>query len=266
MYDHYNRKINYLRISVTDRCNLRCTYCMPEEGIILKKHNEILRFEEIIEIVQTGAKLGISKIRITGGEPLIRKDLPELISNIWKTKGIEDVGLTTNGILLERDAGKLKEAGLKRINVSLDTINPEKYMRITRHNKLDAVISGLLMAKKLGLNPIKINFVRIKGVNEDDEKQVKKFCARNDFEIRFIKQMDLSTGQFYPVEGGSGGICSNCNRIRLTADGNIVPCLFSDYGYSIKELGIESAFYRALENKPLIGKVSVNRQFYNIGG
>lgn len=266
MYDRFNRKINYLRISVTDRCNLRCTYCMPEEGITLKKHKDILSFDEITEVVKTGVKLGINKIRFTGGEPLVRKGFPKLINQIRRMDGIDDIGLTTNGILLAEKAYELKEAGLKRVNISLDTLNAEKYAKITRFNKLEEVLHSIFTVKKIGFFPIKINFVRIKGVNEDDENDVKDFCNKYGLELRFIKQMNLSAGEFYPVEGGMGGRCNICNRLRLTADGYLVPCLFSDHGYSVRNNNIEQAFLNALNIKPLNGKTSVRYQFYNIGG
>ncbi len=266
MLDRFNRNITYLRISVTDRCNLRCRYCMPEEGVSLKDHKEILSFEEITDVVNTGVKLGISKIRLTGGEPLVRKDISELIRMIKAIDGIDDIGLTTNGTLLPKMAEELWNAGLRRLNISLDTVNREKYREITRTDRLDAVLEGIEIAKKTGFDPIKINFVRIPGVNEEDEKEVKAFCNQQGLRIRFIRQMNLSSGEFYPVEGGSGGTCKICNRLRMTADGKIIPCLFSDVGYSIRETGIEEAFFRALNIKPESGHISKNHHFYNIGG
>ncbi len=266
MLDRFNRNITYLRISVTDRCNLRCRYCMPEEGIALKDHRDILSFEEIIDVVNTGVKLGINKIRLTGGEPLVRKDVSKLIAMIKATEGIDDIGLTTNGTLLPVFAQDLWNAGLRRLNISLDTLNKAKYREITRTDKLNQVLEGIEVAKKSGFDPIKINFVRIPGVNEEDEKEVKAFCKQQGLKIRFIRQMDLSSGEFYPVEGGSGGTCKICNRLRLTADGKIIPCLFSDFGYSIRESGVEAAFYKALNMKPESGHVSKNHSFYNIGG
>jgi len=266
MLDRFNRKISYLRISVTDRCNFRCTYCMPEDGIPYKEHEDILSFEEIIEVVRTGVELGIEKIRFTGGEPLIRKGIVDLISEVAKIDGIKDIGLTTNGVLLTKMAKDLKEAGLHRVNISLDTVDPEKFKKITRVGKLQDVFDGIEAAKKAGLVPIKINFVRMKGFNDTDEIEVRAFCEENDLKLRFIRQMDLSKGEFYPVEGGDGGICSKCNRLRLTADGHIVPCLFSDYGYNVREMGIREAFYKALNIKPLEGKKANKHHFYNIGG
>ncbi len=266
MLDQFNRNITYLRISVTDRCNLRCTYCMPEECIIQKDRTHILSFDEIIDVVKFASVARITKIRLTGGEPLVRKGLPELISRISGIEGIKEVTLTTNGILLSQMARSLKQAGLNRVNISLDTLNPEKYRQITRVGNLKDVLVGIDAAKAVGLEPVKINFVRIKGVNEEDEAKVKNYCLAKGLTVRMIHQMDLEAGEFYPVEGGKGGICSMCDRLRLTSDGYLKPCLFSDEGFNIRELGIENAFNLALQNKPLNGKKCVTHQFYNIGG
>ena len=266
MLDRYNRQINYLRISVTDRCNFRCVYCMPAEGVPLKKHDEILSFDEIEKIVKVGTKLGISKIRLTGGEPLVRKDLPKLIQMIANIKAINDISLTTNGVLLPHMANQLKAAGLNRINVSLDTLNAEKFKQITRIGDLEDVLNGIDMALKADLRPVKINFVRIPGENEEDEEVVKAFCKEKKLQLRFIRQMNLKTGVFYPVEGGAGGVCKICNRLRLTADGYLVPCLHSDLRFSVRELGIEEAFLRASHFKPEKGVGTESHEFSNIGG
>lgn len=266
MYDRFKRHINYLRISVTDRCNFRCIYCMPEEGIPLKKHEEILSFNEIVEVVSHGVQNGINKIRITGGEPLVRKNLPELIQMIASIEGIEEIGMTTNGVLLPRYAIGLKGAGLTRVNISLDTLDPEKFKMITRTGSIDDVLKGIEAARSAGLNPVKINFVRIPGVNEEDEKEVKNFCHQNGLEIRYIRQMDLRTGKYYPVEGGSGGVCEICNRLRLTADGYLTPCLHSSLRFNIRELGIKEAYRRAIEFKPEKGIGTESHEFSNIGG
>ena len=266
MLDQFNRQINYLRISVTDRCNLRCVYCMPAEGVPLKKHEDILSFDEITEIVRIGAKLGINKIRITGGEPLVRKDLPILIQMISEIEGIEDIGMTTNGILLPKYAKELKAAGLKRVNISLDTLDPEKFKKITRVGELDDVLQGIDAALEVGFQPVKINFVRIPGMNEADEKAVKAFCEEKNLKLRFIRQMNLKTGEYYPVEGGSGGNCSICNRLRLTADGYLVPCLHSELRVNIRESGVEKAFLQAIELKPEKGVGTKSHEFSNIGG
>ena len=266
MFDRYNRHITYLRISVTDRCNFRCEYCMPAEGVPLKKHEDILSFDEIVEVVRFGAKQGINKIRITGGEPLVRQDLPKLIQMISNIEGIEDIGMTTNGVLLPKYAKELKAAGLSRVNISLDTLNPEKFKKITRLGNLNDVLHGIDAAIEARLNPVKINFVRIPGENESDEKEVKEYCQKKDIKLRFIRQMNLKTGEFYPVKGGSGGVCSICNRLRLTADGHLVPCLHSELRFNIRELGIEKAYLQAIDLKPEKGIGTESHEFSNIGG
>ena len=239
---------------------------MPAEGVPLKTHNEILSFEEILEIVKVGTKQGINKIRITGGEPLVRKNLHELINMISEVDGIQDIGMTTNGVLLPKFAKKLKKAGLHRINVSLDTLDPEKFKRITRLGNVDDVLAGIKAAQRAGLDPVKINFVRIPGENEEDEEVVRAFCKKNGLKLRFIRQMNLKTGEFYPVNGGSGGICSVCNRLRLSADGHIVPCLHSGLRFNVRELGIEEAYRKAIEMKPEKGIGTESHEFSNIGG
>lgn len=266
MFDRFNRHINYLRISVTDRCNFRCEYCMPADGIPLKKHNDILSFNEIVEVVKVGTKLGIKKIRLTGGEPLVRSNLAELISILSDIPEIEDIGLTTNGVLLSKYAKQLKAAGLNRVNISLDTLNPEKFKKITRTGELKDVLQGIDAAIEAHLCPIKINFVRIKGENELDEQAVRDFCKTKGLELRFIRQMDLRTGEFYAVEGGEGGICNICNRLRLTADGFIVPCLHANLRFNIRKLGIKQAYHQAITFKPETGMGTTSHNFSNIGG
>ncbi|MBC8319571.1 MAG: GTP 3',8-cyclase MoaA [Bacteroidetes bacterium] len=266
MYDKFKRKINYLRISITDRCNLRCTYCMPEEGIQLMEHSDIISFEEIVDVVKISVGLGIDKVRITGGEPLVRKGIVDLVAMITKIPGIVDFGLTTNGILLKKYAKGLKEAGLHRVNVSLDTLNPQRYNQITRLGKIEDVLQGIAEAQKVGLTPVKINCVIKKSSQEPDAIEVAEYCRKNNFQIRFIHQMELSMGHFTVVEGGDGGDCSICNRIRLTANGNIKPCLFNNLEYNIRDIGIEEAIAKALKHKPSCGSKNTNGTFYNIGG
>ena len=266
MYDRFNRKINYLRISVTDRCNLRCIYCMPECGIEQIRHEDILSFEEIIEIVKYGALNGIDKIRITGGEPLVRKGTVSLVEMISKVDGIKEITMTTNGILLSEYAGKLKKAGLHRVNISLDTVDPDKYTEITRGGDIKKVIAGIVAAQKAGLTPIKINCVVKKDSKEPDALGVKDFCERMNLQIRFIHLMNLNHGHFSVVEGGSGGNCSQCNRLRLNAKGDLMPCLFSDIAFNVRKEGIKNAFDKALANKPEAGTSSDSHEFYNIGG
>ncbi|HPD96446.1 MAG TPA: radical SAM protein [Tenuifilaceae bacterium] len=266
MFDKYNRKITYLRISVTDKCNLRCTYCMPAEGIEHIPHSEILTFEEIVDFTRIAAKNGINKVRITGGEPLVRKGIVSLVNMLSKIEGITDLSMTTNGVLLANFAHDLKAAGLQRVNISLDTLDPEKYKTITRVGSINDVIKGIEAAKQVGFNPIKINCVVENDANEPDAKAVKQFALENGLVPRFIPKMDLEHGIFGVVDGGDGGNCAICNRIRLTANGMVKPCLFSNSGYSIRELGAEQAFKMAIENKPACGTINQTGQFYNIGG
>lgn len=265
MFDRYNRSINYLRISVTDRCNLRCTYCMPEEGVRLLDHSDILSFEEIAEFTRMAIANGITKVRLTGGEPLVRKNIVELVSMLAEIDGLEDLSMTTNGILLEKYATDLKQAGLNRINISLDTVNPDNYCQITRNGELAVVLEGIEAAQQAGLEPIKINCVLL-GQHDEETRQLKQFCENRGFSLRFIHQMNLKTGEFSTVEGGEGGNCSKCNRIRLLANGDIKPCLFSDLAYNIRELGFQEALNLALGNKPRSGTYNQSGEFYNIGG
>lgn len=266
MYDSFNRKINYLRISVTDRCNLRCQYCMPAEGIKPMDHAEILRFEEIIEVARFAIEHGVSKIRITGGEPLVRKGIVSLVEMLAKLPGLNDLGMTTNGILLNRFALQLAEAGLNRVNVSLDTIDPVRYNQITRLGNIEDVFRGIEAAQEAGLLPVKINCVVDQSSDEADAQEVKAFCEKNGLQVRFIPRMDLETGQFSVVEGGDGGHCSTCNRMRLTANGDLKPCLFSDLAFNVRNLGVEAAYLEAIKQKPACGSINHTNQFHNIGG
>lgn len=266
MLDKFNRRINYLRVSVTDRCNLRCQYCMPEEGVPLFNHSDSISFEEIVDVVKTAVKLGADKVRLTGGEPLVRKGIVSLVSMISEIDGIRDLAMTTNGLLLEQYAEKLKGAGLQRINISLDTTDPRRYKELTRGGNLEQALLGIEAAKKAGFDPIKINCVVWKSKDETDASGVRKFCEENHLQVRYIRWMNLATGEFSVVEGGEGGDCRHCNRLRLTSNGIIKPCLFSDIGYSIREHSIEEAFRLVLENKPRCGTFSNDNKFYNIGG
>lgn len=266
MLDRFDRRINYLRISVTDRCNLRCKYCMPAEGVKLIPHSEILSYEEISEVVKVVAAMGIDKIRLTGGEPLVRRDIVQLVKMISKIEGVKDLGLTTNGQLLEQMAQELFDAGLKRINISLDTIDPQKYNDITRGGDISNVFKGIDAARKAGFNPIKINCVVTSRSDEPEAQKVKEYCKEQGLQSRFIHQMNLKTGEFSIVEGGSGGDCKSCNRLRLTSDGKIKPCLFTNLEYDIRKLGIKKAIETALDNKPERGSINLNNCFNNIGG
>ncbi len=266
MFDSFNRQINYLRISVTDRCNLRCVYCMPEDGVRQLQHNEILSFEEITNVAYTAVKLGIDKIRITGGEPLVRKGIVSLVEMLADIPGIRDLSMTSNGTLLKQFAQPLKNAGLMRVNVSLDTLDPARYRILTRGGDLQQVLEGIMAAREAGLTPLKINCVVKSSSREQDALEVAAYCEENGLEIRFIHQMSLTEGHFSVVEGGSGGDCSHCNRIRLTASGKLLPCLFSGIEYDIRKMGAEQAIRAAIANKPACGSMNLKGEFYNIGG
>ncbi|MBW9145577.1 GTP 3',8-cyclase MoaA [Clostridium sp. CM028] len=194
MRDSHGRDINYLRISVTDRCNLRCIYCMPEQGIKSKNHVDILRFEEILKIVKAAEKLGINKVRYTGGEPLVMKDLDKLIYETSKLPGIDDIAITTNGILLSGMASDLKKAGLKRVNISLDTLDKEKFKSITRIGNLDKVMESIDKCLTLGLKPVKINTVLMKGFNDAEFEGFLTLIREMPIEVRFIELMPIGEG------------------------------------------------------------------------
>ena len=298
LFDPYKRKINYLRISVTDRCNLRCRYCMPEEGIPLIPHDEILRYEEILRIVRAFSEEGISKVRLTGGEPLIRKGLVDFVAKLSQIEGIEDLSLTTNGILLKDFAEDLKKAGLKRINISLDSLKRERFCQITRRDDFDRVWAGIEESMRVGLDPIKINMVAIRGVNDDEIEAFARLTLRFPLTIRYIEYMPSGNGEEWKendiltipqiknrlermgqvvsipsdkwdgpakrfrIEGAIGEIgligpvsshfCEDCNRLRLTADGKIRTCLFSDKEIDVKELIRKGGSDRDLKDRLLL--------------
>jgi GTP 3',8-cyclase len=278
--DRFDRIINYLRISITDRCNLRCKYCI-EKDFPFVPHDEILKYEEIIRFVRICAHLGVRKVRLTGGEPLSRRNLPYLISEIRDTAGIEDISLTTNGVFLPDRIDELKEAGLTRVNISLDTLKPDRFHYITGFDVFNRVMEGIERAKQVGLNPVKINTVIIKGFNDDEILDFARFANAKEVEVRFIEFMPFSQtnlwdaskvmtsaslmqlirevyelapyrnahkgpATMFTMKGGPGKIgfispisshiCKDCNRIRLTSDGKLKPCLFSDQEYDVKSL------------------------------
>ncbi|HRY33558.1 MAG TPA: radical SAM protein [Bacteroidales bacterium] len=265
MYDSFDRHIHYLRISVTDRCNLRCTYCMPPEGVRLIHHTQVLSYEEILEIADIAVSLGFDKIRITGGEPLVRKGVAGLV-RMLAGLDISDLSMTTNGTLLRQYAGSMKEAGLMRINVSLDTVDPQRYREITRGGEVRDVLDGIDAALDAGISPVKINCVVNGSTEGKDAVEVAHYAANRGLEVRYIHQMNLSKGHFAVVEGGDGGDCSRCSRLRLTANGLIKPCLFDDLAFDTRTLGAREAIRRAVEYKPAGGSINCSGHFYNIGG
>ena len=305
--DHYSRPIQYLRISVTDRCNLRCLYCMPPEGIAWQAHENILRYEEIETVVRAAASLGISKVRLTGGEPLVRLGVEDLVRALARVPGVDDLAMTTNGILLPRYATRLAEAGLRRVNVSLDTLSAERFQRITRCGRIEDVLAGIAAAHQAALEPVKINVVVIRGMNDDEVVSFARKTLQERWDVRFIEWMPVGQlgdgnwgdgvvmadamrqeiegtlgtlvaaktsigsgpARYYRLPGAEGTIgfiapvsehfCFHCNRLRLTADGQLRPCLLSDeeidlrtplrQGADVDE--IQALILQAIESKPL---------------
>jgi cyclic pyranopterin phosphate synthase len=323
--DSFGRSINYLRISVTDRCNLRCLYCMPPEGVPQISHSEILSYEEIWTVVRVAAELGIYKIRLTGGEPLVRADSPKLIKMLSQIEGIEELSLTTNGTFLKKYALELKQAGLSRVNVSLDTLKPDKFRYITRLGKLKTVLEGIEAAKEAGFGPVKINTVVMRGINDDEILDFARMTYEDGWHVRFIELMPFKgvaefvpsvelrqhisllgklepcpdsieiTGNgpamYYRLAGARGTIgfispltepsfCSRCNRMRLTSDGKLRPCLLGEdeidlkiplrNNASMEEL--KSLILKAVASKPEHHNLEggnirlVNRKMSQIGG
>jgi len=266
LYDGFSRRINYLRLSVIDRCNLRCRYCRPEDGIELSRTKPVLSFEEILDFVRLAVRMGIDKVRVTGGEPLFRRDIVTLVAMLAEVDGIRDLAMTTNGTLLAKYARPLKDAGLHRVNVSLDSVDPERYRQITVLGQVEDVLAGIAAAREAGLFPVKLNCVVRESPDEPDAAGVAEFGRREGLEVRFIREMDLATGRFWQVIGGDGGRCSQCNRLRLTCQGELFPCLFSDLKFDIRELGNEEAIRRAVAAKPESGRTSRNHSFDSVGG
>ena len=221
--DSFQRPINYLRISVTDRCNLRCAYCMPAEGVSLMSHSDILSYEEIYTIVKTAAELGINKVRLTGGEPLVRDGLPELLRMLRGIDIIDDISLTTNGTMLAQYAAELKRAGLQRVNISLDTLKADRFESITRCGNLEDTLSGIEAAKSAGLNPVKINVVVMSGINDDELPDFAAKTINEGWHVRFIELMPLSGDE--PVVSKLVSV-SDMKR-RLDPLGKMEPCRVS---------------------------------------
>jgi cyclic pyranopterin phosphate synthase len=312
LVDPFQRSITYLRVSLTDRCNLRCVYCMPEAGIKFVPRQEILTLEEIARVVRIAAGMGLRRVRLTGGEPLVRNGITQLVRWIAETPGIEDISLTTNGMVLASYAEELARAGLKRVNVSLDTIRPDRFRQITRQGDLAAVHEGIAAARAAGLSPIKINVVVMREVNDDEVADIARTTLEEDWEVRFIElmpfmdeqetcikdtslvlgfvptqevqgQIEAALGPLEPAATKAGGgparyyrlpgakgligfispltehqFCASCNRMRLTAEGQIRPCLLTDHEVDLKETlrsggsddDLRARILLALETKP----------------
>jgi GTP 3',8-cyclase len=266
MLDNFNREITYLRISVIDRCNLRCHYCMPQNGVHLKNHTEILSLEEIITVAKEAVNLGVTKIRLTGGEPLLRRNIVYLVEQLARLPGLKDLAMTTNGTLLAQHAQSLANAGLNRVNISIDTLDCNKFANITGHNLLDDVLAGIDAAIAAQLLPIKLNCVVTELTTEDDLIALQNFADDKNLELRLIPQMDFKNGKFTVIESHGGGDCQNCNRIRLLSNGKILPCLFSDLTFDIKQMGIREALLAAIANKPKCGTACRQQWMVNLGG
>ena len=268
LFDPFNRRITALRVSVTDKCNFRCTYCMPAQGISLKPHWEILRLEQIAEVVRTAAAMGISKIKLTGGEPLVRKNIESLVAMIGSVTEITDFGMTTNGSLLTPGlARRLKAAGLMRVNISFDTLDPRRFSAITRGGNITAVLAGIDAALGAGLAPVKINMVVFDDTSRADETAMKKFCDNLGLRLQTIAHFSLDDRA-----GHRAGTtdkpppCAGCNRLRLTADGYLKPCLFSDHEIKVDFTDITGSLLAAVGAKPERGIACVTRAMNQIGG
>jgi len=266
--DSHGRAITYLRISVTDRCNYRCTYCMPAEGVALKQHSEMLRYEDIIRIAKCAAEMGINKLRLTGGEPLIRRDIEFLVSGLAALPGVSDLCMTTNGSLLTREkAHALKLAGLHRVNVSLDTLDPARFAAITRGGDVRDAVGGVEAAVAAGLLPVKVNMVIGPDTTVAEREAIQSFCARTGARLQTISRFTLAC-RVHGMDHGADRPtpCEECNRLRLTADGHLKPCLFSDLEVKVNMEDIRGSILNAVARKPSAGTACTTRVMSEIGG
>jgi cyclic pyranopterin phosphate synthase len=324
--DNNNRVINYLRLSITDRCNLRCIYCMPEDGIDFMSHDNILRYEEILRIVELSIQKGIRKVRLTGGEPLVRKGFTGFIKRLNRLEGLQEITLTTNGVLLKELAADIMAGGIRRINISLDSLKRERFFRITGRDLFNQVWDGIQEAERLGFDPIKINVVAMRGINDDEIEDFARLTLEKPYHVRFIENMPVGRdngwradrfisvleiynlirkigpltpvlkrgsldgpAQRFVLDGALGEIgligalsnhfCDICNRLRLTADGYLRNCLFSDHEIDIKAAlregkgdDVLNLLEKAIKEKPkshnlnLLGTRNCMRGMSSIGG
>lgn len=265
MYDSYDREINYLRISVTDKCNLRCRYCMPEQGVPVRRHEEFLSFEEITEVVRAGVRLGLTKVRLTGGEPLVKRGIVDLVRMIRCVEGLEHLTMTTNGTLLGRYAGALKTAGLDSLNVSLDTLDPERYRELTRGGELGRVLRGIEAALAAGV-PVKINMVVLADTSEAEIEAMRRFTSEKALKLQLINHFSLTEEKQDAYSYDRPPRCETCNRIRLLADGSLKPCLHSDLEVPLNRSDIEGSLRRTIAGKPQRGSACSGRSMMEIGG
>lgn len=321
LIDTHGRKVTYLRVSVIDRCNLRCRYCMPREGVPLREHRDLLSFEEIETIVRAAVELGVRKVRLTGGEPLLRRDFPKLVVKLASIPRLEELDLTTNGVLFAPLAGRLKQAGIKRVNISLDTLRPERFQEMTGSDDWGKVIDAVEAAVKHGFEKVKLNVVSVAGHNDDEAEDFVRFAIKHGIHLRFIELMPLGNDFWSPQRALSGDnaksqversfhleplspdgvaeefqvkgspitvgfinplshpFCRRCNRLRLTADGFLRPCLAGQAEINLREPvrhgmagpALRRLFYEALRLKPEGhrfngGAPESNRLMAEIGG
>lgn len=279
MFDRFERPITYLRISVTDKCNLRCRYCMPPEGVPLRRHEDLLPLESLAEAARAAVGLGVTKIRLTGGEPLVRRGIVNLVRMIAAIEGLEHLGMTTNGTLLAPRARELKEAGLDSVNVSLDTLIPERYAEITRGGSIDAALAGIHAAGAAGL-PLKINMVVLGDTAKEEIDAMRNFCSSIGARMQLINHFDLTHQKENAARSGRGDAarsgrsytfdrppsCAGCNRIRLLADGTLKPCLHSDEEVRLDPARLTESLREAILAKPRQGGACTSRTMQQIGG
>jgi len=325
LIDRYNRHLNYLRLSITDRCNLRCIYCVPSDRIPRLSHEDILRYEEVLRIIDIGVTMGITKVRVTGGEPLVRKGALEFLDSLCSRHPLSEVTLTSNGVLLAENLDRIQKAGVARINISLDTLDPGKFKTITGHDAFNQVWAGIQAALNRGFHPVKLNVVALRAINEEELLDFARLTLDQPLHVRFIEYMPIgkSRMQFGPpllvpeikqrlqplgelqpalkraaagpaeqfqLDGAAGEIgfisalshhfCSTCNRLRLTASGQLRPCLLSDQQLDVRgplrsgasDAELADIFHRAVRCKPSDHNLTANEpsgvscQMSSVGG
>jgi len=265
MFDRYDRCVTYLRISVTDKCNLRCRYCMPPEGVPLRHHTDFLSFEQITAVARAAVGLGVRKIRLTGGEPLVKRDVARLVRMLAGIEGLERLAMTTNAVLLPALARPLREAGLDSLNISLDTLDAERYRFLTRGGRVEDALCGIEAARREGF-PVKINMVVLEDTVAQEIERMRQFCGERGMQLQLINRFRLGE-----EKGDSYGFdrpppCERCNRIRLMADGMLKPCLHSDREIKVDFSRLEECLREAAFAKPQRGGVCRNRAMSQIGG
>ena len=265
MFDRFNRPITYLRISVTDKCNLRCRYCMPPEGVPPRRHDDLMSFEQMTAVAGASVHLGVSKIRLTGGEPLVKRGIVDLVRMLAGIEGLEHLAMTTNGTLLSTFAQPLREAGLDSLNISLDTLDAERYRFLTRVGRIEDALAGLDAARREGF-PVKVNMVVLKDTRSEEVDGMRQFCAERGLRLQLINHFDLGSEKSDSYGFDRPPSCARCNRIRLMADGKLKPCLHSDLEVKLDFSRLEECLREAAFSKPERGGACRNRAMSQIGG